>query len=60
MPTLNIKALNPHYNKKNIINKLLEREDLDINCIHLGNGMTPLHIACLRGLRQQYCNKPET
>ncbi|MFT4314711.1 MAG: ankyrin repeat domain-containing protein [Wolbachia pipientis] len=35
--------------QKDIINKLLEREDLDINCIHLSNGMTPLHIACLRG-----------
>ncbi|QJT95119.1 hypothetical protein HGO53_06010 [Wolbachia endosymbiont of Diaphorina citri] len=35
--------------QKDIISKLLEREDLDINCIHLSNGMTPLHIACLRG-----------
>ncbi|MGL9758394.1 MAG: ankyrin repeat domain-containing protein [Wolbachia sp.] len=35
--------------QKNIINKLLEREDLDINCIHLNSGMIPLHIACLRG-----------
>ncbi|WP_237398568.1 ankyrin repeat domain-containing protein [Wolbachia endosymbiont of Diaphorina citri] len=35
--------------QRDIISKLLEREDLDINCIHLSNGMTPLHIACLRG-----------
>lgn len=42
------KGLQPSL-QKNIINKLLEREDLDINCIHLGSGMTPLHIACLRG-----------
>lgn len=43
------KGPQPSLQQKNIINKLLEREDLDINCIHLGSGMTPLHIACLRG-----------
>lgn len=44
--------LNPDNNKspiKRIIEKMLEQTNLDINCIHLLNGMTPLHIACLRG-----------
>ena len=47
--------------QKDIINKLLEREDLDINCIDLKYGITPLHIACLRGdspeLVQKLLNK---
>lgn len=32
-----------------IIEALLAKQVLDVNCIHLKNGMTPLHIACLRG-----------
>ncbi|WP_258956636.1 ankyrin repeat domain-containing protein [Legionella sainthelensi] len=35
--------------QKPIIEALLDKKSLEINCIHLRNGMTPLHIACLRG-----------
>ncbi len=36
------------YPQKEIIQKLLEIK-ADVNAIHLANGMTALHIACLRG-----------
>lgn len=35
--------------QKDIIQRLLEVPTLDVNAQHLGNGMTALHIACLRG-----------
>ncbi|STX35187.1 ankyrin repeat domain-containing protein [Legionella cincinnatiensis] len=35
--------------QKPIIEALLAKKALEVNCIHLRNGMTPLHIACLRG-----------
>ncbi|KTD11040.1 Ankyrin repeat protein [Legionella gratiana] len=35
--------------QKPIIEALLAKKSLEVNCIHLRNGMTPLHIACLRG-----------
>lgn len=35
--------------QKPIIEALLDKKALEVNCIHLRNGMTPLHIACLRG-----------
>lgn len=35
--------------QKPIIDALLAKGALDVHCIHLKNGMTPLHIACLRG-----------
>ncbi|WP_133134336.1 ankyrin repeat domain-containing protein [Legionella santicrucis] len=34
--------------QKPIIEALLAKKALEVNCIHLRNGMTPLHIACLR------------
>lgn len=36
-------------NQKCIVDALLTRDDLDINAVHRENGMTALHIACLRG-----------
>ncbi len=36
-------------NQKQIIEALLSRNDLDVNAVYATNGMTPLHIACLRG-----------
>jgi ankyrin repeat protein len=35
--------------QKDIIDALLKRDDLDVNAKHQHNGMTALHIACLRG-----------
>jgi ankyrin repeat protein len=35
--------------QKNVIEALLATPNIDVNCINLQNGMTPLHIACLRG-----------
>lgn len=35
--------------QKTILLHLLAKDDLDVNAIFLGNGMTALHIACLRG-----------
>ncbi|WP_160116891.1 ankyrin repeat domain-containing protein, partial [Legionella sainthelensi] len=37
------------YTQRAIIEALLAKKSLEVNCIHLRNGMTPLHIACLRG-----------
>jgi hypothetical protein len=41
--------VNPQHTQQAIIRALLSRPDIEINCVHLLNGMTPLHIACLRG-----------
>ena len=37
------------FTQKDIIQRLLKHPDLDVNAQHLGNGMSALHIACLRG-----------
>ncbi|WP_341808825.1 ankyrin repeat domain-containing protein [Wolbachia endosymbiont (group E) of Neria commutata] len=48
-PDSSIEPSHDKFPQMEIINKLMEYQDLDINVIDLKTGMTPLHTACLRG-----------
>jgi hypothetical protein len=41
--------INTEMQQKNVIIALIKQATIEVNCKHLWNGMTPLHIACLRG-----------